>query len=127
MFNVHGTTIELSRGDTGAVRIVANTVYVFQDEYDGDPTHGDKAVFTVKDGTGAIVREQYYSPDENKGFNIIFMNADTDSLAVGSYSWDVRYVLHPYYDSQGKIVDGDQVITPNAPMDIKLLTVVGEV
>ncbi len=127
MFRVDGTTIELSRGDTGAVRIIAETDYEFQDEYYGDPTHGDRAVFTVKDAAGSVVREKYFPIDENNGFNVIFLNSDTDTLQVGGYTWDVRYVLHPYYDAQGRIVDGDQVITPNAPMQITLLTVVGEV
>lgn len=129
MFNVNSDTgkIELSRGDTGAVRIIADTDYEFQNEYDGSAVHGDRAVYTVKDSTGAVVKERYYALDENKSFILVFMNADTDSLAIGTYSWDVRYVLHPYYDSQGRIVDGDQVITPKAPMDISLLTVVGEV
>ena len=126
-FNVDGTTISLSRGDTGAVRVEADTDYEFQNEYDGSTVHGDRAVYTVKDTTGAIVKEKYYPIDENKGFNIYFLNSDTDKLAVGSYEWDVRYVLHPYYDAQGRIDDGDQVITPEKPMDIKLLKVVGEV
>ena len=51
----------------------------------------------------------------------------TDSLAAGTYQWDVRYVIHPYYDDDGNIVNGDQVITPHQPMEMQLLNVVGEV
>jgi hypothetical protein len=39
----------------------------------------------------------------------------------------VRYIIHPYYDDSGNIVDGDQVITPRQPMELQLLQVVGEV
>lgn len=60
-------------------------------------------------------------------FTVTFYNADTDKIAPGGYSWDVRYVINPYYDDDGNIVDGDQVITPNTPMQVQLLTVVGEI
>jgi len=36
-------------------------------------------------------------------------------------------VINPYYDEVGNIVDGDQVITPNTPMGVQLLTVVGDI
>ena len=64
---------------------------------------------------------------ESNTFTVYFLNADTDSIAPGVYSWDVRYIIHPYYDDAGRIVDGDQVLTPNAPMNLNLLTVVGDV
>lgn len=60
-------------------------------------------------------------------FTVTFLNADTDTLSPGGYTWDVRYVINPYYDEEGKIVDGDQVITPNSPMSMNLLTVVGDI
>jgi hypothetical protein len=63
----------------------------------------------------------------DNAFVVYFLNADTDSLAPGGYSWDVRYIIHPYYDSEGKLIDGDQVITPKTPMTMNLLTVVGDV
>ena len=63
----------------------------------------------------------------DNSFVVYFLNADTDSLAPGAFSWDVRYIIHPYYDSEGKIIDGDQVITPKTPMNMTLLTVVGDV
>lgn len=59
-------------------------------------------------------------------FIVIFTNGDTDSLDGSSFMWDVRYVINPYYDGLN-IVDGDQVITPNTPMSMGLLSVVGEI
>ena len=119
MFNVDGYVITLSRGDTGAIKFTADTEHTFNSE--------DRALFSIKNAIGDMVKQQAYELDENKSFVVSFFNADTDSLAAGTYSWDVRYIIHPYYDSDGKIVDGDQVITPREPMSMQLLQVVGEV
>ena len=119
MFGVDGYVITLSRGDTGAIKITAKTDHVFDEV--------DRALFSIKNAIGEMVKQQAYELDENKAFVVSFFNSDTDNLAAGAYQWDVRYVLHPYYDSQGNIIDGDQVITPNQPMNMQLLQVVGEV
>lgn len=119
MFDVEGNVISLSRGDTGAIKFTAETEYAFAAE--------DRALFSIKNGVGEVVKESVFELDENKAFVVTFFNADTDNLSPGQYSWDVRYIIHPYYDSSGKIVDGDQVITPNEPMTLNLLNVVGEI
>lgn len=119
MFNVDGYVITLSRGDTGAIKITAETPYTF--------ASNDRALFSVKNAVGEVVKQSAYEMDENKSFVVPFFNADTDSLAAGTYSWDVRYVINPYYDDTGAIVDGDQVITPRQPMEMQLLQVVGEI
>lgn len=122
MFNVNTTnySISMSKGDTGTIQINTVTEYTFAAE--------DRAVFTVKNSSGEIVKEVISELTENGGtFTVSFLNDDTDHLATGAYSWDIRYVLHPYYDSAGKIVNGDQVITPMLPMTLNLLNVVGEV
>ena len=119
MFGIEGYVISLSRGDTGAIKFTADTEYVF--------TSDDRALFSIKNPVGEVVKQQAFELDENKSFVVPFMNADTDNLAAGSYSWDVRYIIHPYYDAAGNIVDGDQVITPRQPMEMQLLQVVGEV
>ena len=123
MFNVEGYTISLSRGDTGAVKVNAEATL------NGEPfTFGadDRALFSIKNGQGEIVKEKIASL-ENNAFTVFFLNADTDALSAGTYSWDVRYVIHPYYDSNGRIIDGDQVITPKEPQSMNLLTVVGDI
>lgn len=119
MFGVDGYTITLSRGDTGAIKFIADTEHVFDTQ--------DRALFSIKNAIGEMVKQMAYPLDENKAFVVSFFNSDTDALAAGSYSWDVRYIIHPYYDDDGKIVDGDQVITPRQPMEMQLLQVVGEV
>ena len=120
MFNVDGYTITLSRGDTGAIKITATT-----DGYEF--TSADRALFSIKNAVGEVVKQQAFELDENNAFVVSFFNSDTDALPAGGFTWDVRYVLNPYYDSEGRIVDGDQVITPKQPMSMQLLQVVGEV
>lgn len=123
MYSVEDYTITLSRGDTGALYVEADA------ELDGEPfTFGsdDRALFSIKNANGELIMEKVCEMEDN-AFIVYFLNADTDSLAPGSYSWDVRYVIHPYYDDTGKLINGDQVITPNAPMSMNLLTVVGDV
>ena len=123
MFNVEGYTISLSRGDTGALRVNATATL------SGEPfTFGadDRALFSIKNANGEIIMQKAYEMTNNS-FVVYFLNADTDGLAPGAFSWDVRYIIHPYYDATGKIVDGDQVITPELPQTINLLTVVGDV
>lgn len=115
-------TISLSIGDTAAFSITASG-YEFDEN--------DRALFTVKDATGTAVLERVYQlADESLGngvFVVNINNSDTDELSAGTYSWDVRYVIAPYYDSDGRIIDGDQVITPKLALSFVLLPVVGEV
>lgn len=123
MYNVEGYNIELSRGDTGALTVKANATL------EGEPYifgENDRALFSIKSGNGEIIMQKV-CPMVNNAFTVQFLNADTDSLAPGSYSWDVRYIINPYYDDSGKMINGDQVITPRAPMSLNLLTVVGDV
>ena len=95
MFIVDGTTITLSRGDTGAIRLKAKAK---RKDTGADFVFGerDRALFTIKGG-GKIVKQKS-SPIVDNKFVVVFMNADTDSIAAGGYSWDVRYIINPYYD-----------------------------
>lgn len=119
MFQTNGFAITMSRGDTGAIKFIADTDHAF--------TSDDRALFSVKNAIGEVVKEQVSALDENNSFVVTFYNNDTDTLAAGSYSWDVRYLIHPYYDAAGKIVNSDQVITPILPQELQLLQVVGDV
>jgi hypothetical protein len=118
MFQVDGDTITLSRGDTGSVTFRA-TGHTFAAE--------DRALFTMKSPEGTIVKQGAYQIESGGVFTVYFLNADTDYLAPGQYTYDVRYVIGPYYDSEGKIVDGDQVITPKLPKQMILLNTVGNI
>ena len=119
MFGVEGKVITLSRGDTGAIKFTAETEYSFESN--------DRALFSIKNGVGEVVKQSAFELDENKAFVVTFFNADTDNLPPGTYNWDVRYIINPYYDAEGNIIDGDQVITPEQPMTLNLLNVVGEI
>jgi len=96
MFSVNGTTITISRGDTGALRIHANATradtgaaYTFGER--------DRAVFSIKAGN-QLVRQKAY-PLVNNAFIVVFTNQDTENLqAGGGYTWDVRYAINPYYE-----------------------------
>lgn len=176
MFSVEETNITISRGDTGAVRMHAN---VTRRDTGAAYTFGerDRAVFSIKNGQGALVRQKAY-PMVNNAFIVVFTNQDTENLNPGGYTWDIRYVINPYYDTDPpagtwtdydelqfpvakdtkcmhggtyyiakqdistseewtsahwmctdfrKPVDGDQVITPKLPMNMNMLTVVGEI
>ena len=122
MFSVDGYNISLSRGDTGAMKVKATATL------NGEPFifgPDDRALFSIKNGQGEVVKEKIAALDNNE-FTVYFLNADTDNLSPAAYQWDVRYVIHPYY-LNGRIVDGDQVITPKEPQAMQLLTVVGDI
>ena len=122
MFSVDGYNISLSRGDTGAMRVTATATLNGQPFTFGED---DRALFSIKNAQGEVVKEKVAAMTNNQ-FMVYFLNADTDSLSPGPYSWDVRYVINPLYQN-GRIVDGDQVITPKEPQTMQLLTVVGDI
>ena len=123
MFSVEGYVISLSRGDTGGVKIKADATLNGEAFTFGSD---DRALFSIKNGNGEVVKEKVASLTNN-AFTVYFLNRDTDSLSPGTYSWDVRYIIHPYYDSDGRIVNGDQVITPKDPQTLIITGVVGDV
>lgn len=118
MFFIDGMTISLSIGDTGAVKVTASG-HTF--------ASNDRAIFTVKGGDGTVLIEAEHELDANGAFVHYFLNNDTDRASAGNYRWDVRYVINPYRDTNGRIVNGDQVITPFLPQTFTLLGVVGDV
>ena len=123
MFSVDGYVINLSRGDTGGIKVKADaTLNGVAFTFGSD----DRALFSIKNSNGEVVKEKV-AQLTNNAFTVYFLNSDTDSLSPGSYSWDVRYIIHPYYDANGRIVNGDQVITPKDPQTLNLQVVVGDV
>lgn len=105
-----------------AVDQVSGTVELtYTSDWDEDPEdYGITVAGTPVDGDAISVA---YRKNE---FIVVFTNGDTDSLDGNSFTWDVRYVINPYYDGLN-IVDGDQVITPKSPMSMGLINVVGEI
>lgn len=117
MFQVDGTTIRMSRGDTGTVTIGVSG-YTFESN--------DRALFSMRNKGGSIIRQEAYEIENNE-VTIAFVNSDTDSLSPGDYEWDIRFIIGPKYDENQAIYDGDEVITPNLPMSIQLLPTVGQI
>ena len=113
MFAVDSTSgaIEMNKGDTGAFLVAGER------DDSVDFTSDDRAVFTVKNSNGEILIERIYHLDDDDGlgngvFLVEFHNNDTDWMDAGSYTYEGRFVVHPYYDAGGKIDDGDIVWTP---------------
>ena len=117
MFQVEDYTINMTCGDTGAIDIHA-VGYEF--------ASNDRAMFAVRNRDGIVVKQGVYEI-MNGVFTVYFQNDETDHLPAGEYFYDVRYVINPYYDSDGKIINGDQVITPKGKKRLILWDPAGDV
>ena len=69
-------TIDMHRGDTGVIGITA-TDYTFNSDA--------RAIFTVKDASGTIVKQGVYEMVNNR-FEVVFQNGETDYLDAGQFS-----------------------------------------
>ena len=119
MFELSGTRIRLTQGDTGILTILPG-------EGDHVFTDADRVVFTVRKQSGAIVTEMLLTPEADGRVQIPFTNSFTDGLEPGSYKWDVRYVLGAVLEN-GKVVDGAEVITPMLPGTLTIVEAVGRI
>lgn len=116
--NTENGEIVMNVGDTGSFEVEAERI-------DGEAwTEDDRATLSIKNANKETVLERVYplidTEDETLEpgvFRIEFHNNDTDSWEPGAYTWEIRYAIHPYYDEQGKIVDGDGVDTPGVKGD----------
>lgn len=128
MFDVDtiNRSITMSIGDTGAVAFRAVGYDFTEDDPEDETVVGDRVLFTLKGPSGEIVMEKL-CPLENNRFVIYFHNSDTDSLQPGTYTWDLRCIIHPYYDESGKVRDGDQISTPYQAMTLTLVSTVGTI
>lgn len=118
MYDVTGKSIRLTAGDTAAF-ILNVGGHTF--------TNDDAVIFTVKATTGAVVIEREYHPDANGDILVCFYNSETEGYSAGIYYWDIRVVINAYRNASGRIVDGDQVITPFEPQTFELITPIGTV
>lgn len=120
----NNSAITMHKGDTGAyyVNLTRSSGEAFGEN--------DRALYTVKQGVNIIIEREYALNDETLGngrFLIAFRNSDTDTLAAGSYSTEIRVVINPIR-SEGKIVDGDVVRTITASKStLTILDVLKEV
>ena len=119
MFELSGTRVRLTQGDTGILTILPG-------EGDHVFTDADRVVFTVRKQSGAIVTEMLLTPEADGTVRIPFTNDLTDGWKVGDYRWDVRYVLGAVMDN-GRVVDGAEVITPMLPGTLTIVEAVGRI
>lgn len=113
MFEINRDTsvVTMHKGDTGAY-------YVTLRRTNGAPFEaGDVALYTVKQGATTVMEREFPLDDDdgagNGRFLIAFRNSDTDSLASGTYSTEIRVVMNPKRTGAA-VVDGDNVRTITA-------------
>lgn len=124
MFGHDKGNITMSRGDTGML------TYRFSRK-DGEPfVEGeDKAIYTVKNMAGTVIKEKIYDLGATNGIvQLMYHNADTDTLPLGVYQYDIRVVLGAIMQG-GRVIDGNNVITHKDANQktITLIATVGEV
>lgn len=120
MFEVDSNTkkITMHRGDTGSVTFTANG-------FDWSEVTA-KAVFTMKKKDQTI-KEVVSDLPASGEFTVEFENEDTDFLQPGVYEYDVRVVINPVLDGNGKITDGTVVRTPWDPIPVEIRRTVGQI
>lgn len=118
MFEINGTRITITSGDTALLTITATGEKL---------TKGDRAVFTVRRENGGLLMEKVAIPDEENRIRIPFLNSETEKWKEGNYNWDVRYVLGALTDDQGRVTDGDEVLTPIKPGELTVIKAVGRI
>lgn len=121
MFDITGTTITLTAGDTG--------LFGAAPEADGyRPTAADRAVFTVRERPGGRkLLEKVLVPEADGAVLVPLLHEDTERLRAGAYVWDIRYVLNAQTDAQGGVTGGREVITPFTPGTMTVMEAIGSV
>lgn len=119
MFELSGTRIRLTAGDTGILTINANG---------GDHvwTEADKAVFTARKQSGSVLVEMVLQPEADGRVQIPFTSDMSDNWKPGDYKWDIRYVIDAVMTA-GRVTDGREVITPMTPGVLRIDEAVGRV
>ncbi len=120
MFELSGTRIRLTQGDTGILTVKAKkTDHVFTD--------ADKVVFTVKRRGGAgIIMERLLTPEKDGTVQISFLSDMTDTMKPDQYDWDIRYCMNATV-VDGRVTDADEVVTPMLPGVFEIVKAVGRV
>lgn len=118
MFEVNGTRILLTRGDSALLTIEAESDHVF--------TEADKAVFTIRRPSGSALVEMVLQPEPNGTVQIALTNDMTDGWREGDYEWDIRYVTDAVVQDE-RVVDGREVVTPMRPGRLMIEKAVGRV
>ena len=119
MFELNGTRIRLTQGDTGILTIAAKaSEHVW--------TEADKAVFTARKPSGSLLVEMILQPEPDGRVQIPFTSDLSDGWKPGDYKWDIRYVIGAVMEG-GRVVDGHEVITPMTPGTLTIVEAVGRI
>lgn len=89
----------IPRGDTGSFSIPALI--------DAVPNTTMIAVFSIFNEQKRIWTHEY--PIENGMVTIRFENQDTKDFPLGEFYWDIKIYVNPRYNSEGLLIDGDEV------------------
>ena len=119
MFELSGTRIRLTQGDTGILTINAK-------DSDHVWTAADKAVFTARKQNGSLLVEMVLQPEADGRVQIPFTSDLSDGWKPGDYKWDIRYVIDAVMTA-GRVTDGREVITPMTPGTLTIVEAVGRV
>lgn len=119
MFELSGTRIRLTQGDTGLLTINAK-------DSDHVWTEADKAVFTARKQNGSLLVEMVLQPEADGRVQIPLTSDLSDGWKPGDYKWDIRYVIDAVMTA-GRVTDGREVITPMTPGTLTIVEAVGRV
>lgn len=125
MFEMVGTSVHLSQGDSGLITIAVDVAQL---------TDRDRAVFTLAKALrgngdykkiGPTVLEAVLTPDTKRNvFQMPFVHEDTKELPVGKYLWDVRVYIDAEMED-GWVTGGQEVLTPFKPSRLTVERTVG--
>lgn len=118
MFQLDGTRILLTQGDTGLLTIKAKSDHTF--------TNADRAVFTARRQNGSLLVEMVLQPEADGTVQIPFTSDMSDNWKAESYEWDIRYVIDAVLTGE-RVTDGREVITPMRPGRLDIIKAVGRV
>ena len=118
MFELNGTRIRLTAGDTGILTIKAQIKHVFTD--------ADRALFTARKQNGALLAEMTLQPEPDGTVMIPFTHSLSEKWKPGEYSWDIRFAIDAVFDG-GRVVDGTDIITPMRPGVLQVLGTEGRI
>lgn len=118
MFQLDGTRILLTQGDTGILTIKTQSDHEFTD--------ADRAVFTARRANGSLLTEMVLQPEADGTVQIPFVSDLTDGWKPDIYEWDIRYVIDAVFTNE-RVTDGREVITPMRPGKLEIIKAVGKV
>ena len=97
-----GKTVEMIQGNTGTLRFVL-TGYSFG--------NNDRVKFTMRNQGGTVIKNVICEVVDG-AIEIPFVNEDTDYLTPGNYRYAITAATDPVYDTEGDIIGGSGVDTP---------------